>query len=87
MNQRTQAAGSDAVGASGSSRFFTIRIVSYGDDVTAGPDHVVLEVMAGDAPLVDASFDPDYERDEPNGEGCGPVDHEVVQSVVIDVGA
>lgn len=70
----------------GSSRFFDIRIVSYGDDVTAGPEHVVVEVIAGDAPLVDAAFEPEYERDEPNGEGCGLVDHEVVQSVVIDVG-
>lgn len=51
-----------------------------------GPAKVDLQVVSGDAPLVDATFTPTYERDEPNGDGCGQVDHEVEEVVVIDPG-
>jgi hypothetical protein len=71
----------------GTSAFFELRIVSYVGNDALGPEEVVVEVVSGDAPLVNETFRPTYERDEPNGEGCGFVDHQVVQAVVIDAGA
>ena len=70
----------------GTGKFFDLRIVRYADDETAGPDEVRVQVLAGDAPLADETFRPTYERDEPNGEGCGFVDHEVRQDVPLDPG-
>jgi hypothetical protein len=71
----------------GTSAFFELRIVSYVGDDTLGPEEVVVEVVSGDAPLVNETFRPTYERNEPSGEGCGFVDHQVVQPVAIDTGA
>lgn len=70
----------------GTSSFFELRIVHYVGNDTLGPEEVVVEVVSGDAPLVNETFRPTYERDEPNGEGCGFVDHQVMQAVVIDAG-
>jgi hypothetical protein len=66
---------------------FAVRIVDYDDGAMLGPENVVAKVVSGDAPLVDATFEPSYQRDEPNGEGCGLVDHEVLEAIVIDAGA
>jgi hypothetical protein len=30
--------------------------------------------------------EPTYETDEPNGKGCGRVDHVIEETIVIDVG-
>lgn len=62
----------------------SIRITHADGADRFGPEEVRVQVVSGDAPLVDATFEPSYERDEPNGEGCGLVDHEVEQVVVID---
>jgi hypothetical protein len=71
----------------GTSAFFELRIVRNDSDGSFGPEKIVVKVVSGDAPLVDETLEPTYQRDEPNGEGCGFVDHEVRQSVVVDAGA
>lgn len=37
----------------------------------AGPDVVELELLRGDATVVTTRYEPDYDTEEPNGNGCG----------------
>lgn len=63
---------------------FSLRIWRIDGSDELGPEEVRVEAFSGDAPLVDQTFMPTYETDEPNGEGCGFVDHRVEETIVID---
>jgi hypothetical protein len=41
------------------------------DSLAGGPEVARLRISRGGDTLGDATFEPDYGRDEPNGEGCG----------------
>lgn len=82
-----EGSGDHRIAAEELSRYaFSLRIwgVDGGDEV--GPSEVRIEAVSGDAPLVDQTFMPTYETDEPNGEGCGRIDHVVEETIVIDAG-
>ena len=40
-------------------------------DGSGGPRTAVVRVFRGDAPAAEATFEPRYQTDEPNGPGCG----------------
>jgi len=50
-----------------------------------GPKTARLTIVAGDAPLVDETWDVTYETDAPNGEECGPICYSATETLAVTI--